>query len=335
MSANTNIEWCDSTWNPWMGCTKVSPACDHCYASVSTPARTMKIVWGAGQPRQRTSMTNWNLPVRWNAQAEAFQAEHGRRQRVFCASLGDWLDNEVPIEWFVDMLDVVRRTPNLDWLLLSKRIGNFSKRMTEALETFTYDDRPELHRFITRWLTGEQIPAHIWIGATICNQEEADRDIPKLLKVPARVRYLSMEPLLGPVDLARSTAVRSMCATCLAGQSRSCMLSQPGPFVDWVIVGGESGTDARPAHLLWFRSIVQQCQAAGVPVLTKQLGRVILDDGMSSPGQHWPAGTVRNHLPRETDLDPGFYVQVKDRKGGEMAEWPEDLRVRQFPGVAA
>lgn len=275
MSAYTKIEWCDHTFNSWIGCTKVSPACDHCYAEVSAPSRTQGVIWGAGQPRKRTSMANWNLPVRWNAQAEAFQAEHGRRQRVFCASLSDWLDNEVPIEWFVDQVDVVRRTPNLDWLLLSKRIGNFGKRMNEALVTFSSVDRPELHKFLARWLSGEEVPSHVRLGATICNQEEADRDIPKLLAVPARVRFLSMEPLLGPVDLTKIDLDIEWFDS-LEGyrylKDSDYDVADGGRGLDWVIVGGESGHKARPMHPDWARTLREQCAAAGVPFLFKQWG---------------------------------------------------------------
>lgn len=259
MSANSKIEWTDHTFNPWIGCTKVSPACDHCYAEVSTPSRALGVTWGAGQERRRTSAANWALPLRWNAQAEAFATQHGRRQRVFCASLADVFDNEVPTEWRNDLFELIAATPHLDWLLLTKRIGNVARMLPSATSG------EDAHSFAELW-------PHVWIGATICNQPEADRDIPKLLKVPARVRFLSMEPLLGPVDLAKSKAVRSMCATCLAGQSRSCILSQPGPFVDWVIVGGESGPQARPMHPDWARGLRDQCESAGVPFLFKQWG---------------------------------------------------------------
>lgn len=133
MSENSKIEWCDSTMNPWLGCTKVSPACEHCYAEVSTPARALGVTWGAKQDRHRTSAANWKLPVRWNAQHEDFFAAHGRRRRVFCASLADVFDNAVPPSWRVDLLQLIADTPNLDWLLLTKRIGNAHGMLDEAL----------------------------------------------------------------------------------------------------------------------------------------------------------------------------------------------------------
>ena len=259
MSANSKIEWTDHTFNPWIGCTKVSPACDHCYAERSTPARTLAVKWGPKAERRRTGSDNWALPKRWNAQADAFMAQHGRRQRVFCASLADVLDNEVPDDWRMALCDLIDATPNLDWLLLTKRIGNAPRMLP------------------TRWLAEPRV--HVWLGATICNQEEADRDIPKLLQVPARVRFLSIEPLLEPTyieDIADPAG--GVCLKPLAGlrwvgdgQGR-CAVRALGARIDWVIAGGESGPGARPSHPDWFRSLRNQCQAAGVPFLFKQWG---------------------------------------------------------------
>jgi protein gp37 len=251
MSANSKIEWTDHTFNPWIGCTKVSPACDHCYAEVSTPSRTLGVVWGAGQPRRRTSPGNWAMPLRWDAQATAFAAQHGRRQRVFCASLADVFDNEVPDEWRADLFALIEATPNLDWLLLTKRIGNAEHMMFTA--------------------RGGHLPLlpNLWLGATICNQAEADRDIPKLLKVPARVRFLSMEPLLGPVNLHPWLCAHGDASKPEQKFSAWC---SPANSLHWVIVGGESGHEARPMHPDWVRSLRDQCAAAGVPFLFKQWG---------------------------------------------------------------
>ncbi|WP_156438002.1 DUF5131 family protein, partial [Burkholderia sp. BDU5] len=186
MSENSKIEWCDHTFNPWEGCQKVGPGCDHCYAE----ARNARFGggaapnWGAGAPRRRTSAANWRKPLAWNAAHADFFAEHGRRQRVFCASLADVFDNAVDPAWRRELFDLIELTPNLNWLLLTKRIGNVFEMVARAR---THD-----------WLAGRD---NVWLGATIVNQAEADRDIPKLLAVPAPVRFLSMEPLLGPVDL--------------------------------------------------------------------------------------------------------------------------------------
>lgn len=277
MSENSKIEWCDHTFNPWEGCQKVGPGCDHCYAETRNArfAGGTAINWGPGAPRRRTSAANWNLPKRWNAQADAFMAQHGRRQRVFCASLADVFDNAVDPQWRADLFELIRATPNLDWLLLTKRIGNAAAMIRAALA----------HMDI-----GYSVPfaawpwPNVWIGATVVNQAEADRDIPKLLAVPARVRFLSMEPLLEPVQLTNSGRIPAddegperigYMVGADDGKSglwptREKALQTSG--LHWVIVGGESGPGARPMHPAWVRSLRDQCRAAGVSFLFKQWG---------------------------------------------------------------
>lgn len=242
MSENSNIEWTNHTFNPWEGCQKVGPGCDHCYAETRNArfGGGTAINWGPGAPRRRTSASNWNKPLLWNKQAEAFMAQNGRRQRVFCASLADVFDNAVDPAWRDDLFTLIEATPNLDWLLLTKRIGNVGNMLPVP---FDFD----------------LLFPNVWLGATIVNQEEADRDIPKLLAVPARVRFLSMEPLLGPVDLYP-----------FLEPSMRHGVDMPG--LDWVIDGGESGPGARPKHPDWSRSLRDQCAAAGVPYLHKQWG---------------------------------------------------------------
>lgn len=279
MAANSKIEWTDHTFNPWMGCTKVSLGCDHCYAEARMDTRLHRVQWGAGQPRVRTK--TWGDPVKWNAAHEAFFAQHGRRQRVFCASLADVFDNEVPVQWRRDLFDLIEATPQLDWLLLTKRIGNARSLYGEA---YLDSARP--------W------PENVWLGATVVNQEEAARDIPKLLAVPAAKRFLSIEPLLGPVDL-RSLPYGEGEMDCLKAYAWEQAIDQwrgtsddwvedfedwygvtlsdglTGPMhnsIDWVIVGGESGPGARPMHPDWVRGLRDQCNAAGVPFFFKQWG---------------------------------------------------------------
>src|SRR5574337_1305433 len=211
MSENSKIEWTDHTFNPWEGCQKIGPGCDRGYAEARNArfGGGTAINWGPGAPRRRTSASNWRKPIRWNANAcwfvqcndcgwrgESKGAVCGRcsgtdtseaRQRVFCASLADVFDNAVDPAWRRDLFNLILSTPNLDWLLLTKRIGN-ANAMLPA------DVRGSPRSWGCGW-------PNIWIGATICNQEEADRDIPKLLALPAAYRFLSMEPLLGAVDL--------------------------------------------------------------------------------------------------------------------------------------
>lgn len=261
MSENSKIEWCDHTFNPWEGCQKVSPGCDHCYAEARNArfAGGIAINWGPGAPRRRTAPANWRKPLVWNAAHAEFFAEYGHRQRVFCASLADVFDNAVDPLWRADLLDLIQETPNLDWLLLTKRIGNVPQLVKDA-----HGDRFDIVHMGSSWL-----PDNVWLGATIVNQEEADRDIPKLLAVPARVHFLSIEPMLGPIDLERPMPGPDL------PQGGGASICQPWMIqsgIDWVIVGGESGHGARPMHPEWARSLRDQCADAGVPFLFKQWG---------------------------------------------------------------
>lgn len=266
MAQETLISWCDATFNPWIGCTRVSPACDDCYAARSTPARTMGIAWGPGQPRHRTSDANWRDPLRW---AKSLPAKVGRRPRVFCASLADVFDNEVPVEWRIQLFRLIAETPELDWLLLTKRIGNAHAMLREVAN---------------RVGGGEQPIDNVWLGATVVDQEEADRDIPKLLEVSARVRFVSIEPMLGDIRLG-SWLQRSPSAAFEAGRVTAGMPAWTrlgSTAIDWVIAGGESGPKARPMHPAWVRSLRDQCAAAGVPFHFKQWGEwVDVDSGPS------------------------------------------------------
>jgi len=181
----------------------------------------------------------------------------GRRPRVFCASLADWLDPEVPIEWLADLLDLIRCTPNLDWLLLTKRPENFAELVYEAADRSTNE---ELFTWGTDWVRGGA-PENVWIGTSIENQKYADIRIPALLKIPAGVRFLSCEPLLGPLDLAY---------TCFNGADSFGQM----PGISWCIVGGESGPNKRPINCDWARSIRDQCRVAGVPFFMKQVDKI-------------------------------------------------------------
>lgn len=290
MAENSKIEWCHHTFNPWFGCTKVSEGCAHCYAEQSSPAKVAlhkgHETWGRGAPRIRTSAANWQQPLKWDREAaaawenwvRAVDARAGdsgpmpKRPRVFCASLADWLDDEVPIEWLVDLLGLIERTPNLDWLLLTKRPQNFKGRMNAALKRVlkaTGGEPCNEADFIDGWVNKcDTIPANVWIGTTVENQARADERIPQLLSIPAKMRFLSCEPLLGPVDL-HSTHIKV--ETWRVGE----FFDGPPPLngIHWVICGGESGgPKARPMHPAWARSLRDQCSAAGVPFFFKQTG---------------------------------------------------------------
>ena len=220
MGRHTSISWCDATFNPFIGCSKVSPACDFCYAAIMNERYKWVSGWGTGVPRRRTK--TWRDPIKWDKQA----ALDGTRPRVFCASLADVFDNEVPDEWRADLWALLKATPNLRWILLTKRIGNAAKMLPA--------DWPY---------------PNAGLMATLANQEEWDRDWPKLARTPATWRGVSAEPLLGPIDIGAAKP-------------------------DWLIVGGESGPQHRHTSPDWVRSLRDQCAANGVAFHFKQWGGV-------------------------------------------------------------
>lgn len=250
---------------PWTGCTKISPACDHCYAE-SWAKRSGLVQWGPGAERRRTSDANWRQPLRWNAEAERL----GVRYRVFCASLADVFDNTVPMQWRIALMKMICETRHLDWVLLTKRIGNASQMLETAFRA--------VHHQREGW--ADNAPPNVWIGATVCNQEEADRDIPKLLEVPAAKRFLSIEPLLGEIYLdgvPRPASWPPIVDDITDGTIDPLRIRRSGTRerigIDWVIVGGESGPHARPMNPEWVRILRDDCAAAGVPFFFKQWGQ--------------------------------------------------------------
>lgn len=260
MGANTSIQWTDATISPWDGCTKVGPGCDHCYAEVIADKRFHIVKWGAGQPRK------WRESFAANAKKlERKAVREGRQLKVFI-SMCDPFDNEVPDEWRAELFKVILNTPHLTWQLLTKRISNVNKMLPT-------DRRGDP----TSWGCGYP---NVWIGATVVNQAEADRDIPKLLAVPAAVRFLSIEPMLGAIDLNYAFGIpwgagRGSCPMHLAGIAPEGLRPKGKHHLHWVICGGESGKDARPIHPDWARSLRDQCSAAGVPFFFKQWGEWI------------------------------------------------------------
>jgi protein gp37 len=303
--AETTIEWTATrlldgsvlpgyTFNPLWGCTKISPACTHCYAA--TWANRYGVQWGPKAERRTFGEKHWNEPRKWNAQAE----KAGIRRKVFCASMADvfeehptW-DAERPKLWAL-----IEATPHLDWLLLTKRPENVRGMVPEA------------------WLKPGGWPANVWLGTTAENQEWANKRVPALLAVPADipVRFLSMEPLLGPVELSgpvwegrkqacEALGLRSDIASELSsGHGRRKALDG----LSWVICGGESGPGARPSHPDWFRALRDECAQSGVPFFFKQWGEHV-------PCSH---ATARRpfHAERTPDGD-GWRVPVNPEFGG-------------------
>lgn len=270
MAETTNIEWADRTWSPWIGCTKVSPACDGCYAEHLMDTRMGRVEWGPHGERSRTSAGYWRKPLAWDRDARAA----GKAITVF-PSLCDPFDNRadpaVRREWF----DLIRATPNLTWLLLTKRPQN-AIEMAEA---------------------AGGLPGNVALGATCEDQKRANANVPALLvakhTLGAKIVFLSCEPLLGPIDLTSISTMWFRGAEVLNGLTGelSGMFGDPCrtrlPGLAWIITGGETDQGqhkARPTNPQWFRDIRDQCAAAGVPYLHKQNGEWVSVSEVEGPG---------------------------------------------------
>ncbi|CAE6899773.1 MULTISPECIES: phage Gp37/Gp68 family protein [Burkholderiaceae] len=272
MSENSTIEWTDHTFNTHWGCSKIGPGCDRCYAEAL--AKRFGYGWGDDAPKREFGESHWQDLIRWDRKA----ASEGVRRRVFTNSMSDLFDKFAPVGVRERHWSYVTRTPNLDHLLLTKRIGNVARMVPPA------------------WLEPGGWPSNVWLGATIVNQEEADRDIPKLLAVPAAKRFLSMEPLLGPVSLRWLAAWPENAPRCAQNPTGVTNHLDGLRRLDWVIVGGESASGARPMHPEWARSIRDQCAAADVPFMFKQNGEWVSVSEIAGAGEHYrfPDGaTVR------------------------------------------
>ena len=296
MAADTLIEWAKHTFNPWRGCAKISAGCKNCYAENAAPVRIARSkgleTWGVGAAREIASESMWRQPLLWNRKAK----EAGERHRVFCASLADvFEDYQGPSAEAIKaarlrLWALIEATPHLDWLLLTKRPQNVMGMIPDS------------------WRA--EMPRNVWMGCTVENQEAAEERILALLEFPSKVRFISQEPQVGAIDWARIEILMSYrypegaYLNALTGHMSHNDRFTPR-LVDWIIVGGESGHNARPFDVAWARKTVEQCKAAGVPVFVKQLG--------ANP---W--------------LDGRPYA-IESKKGGEMSELPEDLRLREVP----
>lgn len=264
MAESTKIEWCDHTFNPWRGCTKVSEGCKFCYAEKLSERNPSTLgIWGPKGHRSMAAEAYWRQPLKWNhsaACAEFNRESDYHRPRVFCASLADVFEGDATMP-ATDVENVraardrlfglIEATPNLDWLLLTKRPENVMMMTPES------------------WREG--LPMNVWLGTSCEDQKTADERIPHLLAVPASVRFLSCEPLLGPIDLHQYLHTAKPAIAC----GRNFEISKidiTTREIHWVIVGGESGPNARPMHPDWARLLRDQCAAASVPFLFKQWG---------------------------------------------------------------
>ncbi len=250
MGFESKIQWTTHTFNPWWGCTRVSQGCTNCYAE-ALAKRYGHDIWGTQAPRRTLSPAYWRQPARWNAEAK----KNGVRAQVFCASMADVFEAEAPQEERQKLWQVIRETPWLDWQLLTKRPQNI-----EELLPFDWGDG---------W-------KNVWLGATVEDVRVVERS-QVLARIPACVRFLSVEPLIGRIE-------------CL-----------PLEGIGWAIIGGESGPGARAMNPEWALEVMEQCQAANVAVFFKQLGSA---------------------LARQQGIKG---------KGGEWADLPHNLQIRQMP----
>lgn len=238
MAANSKIEWTDHTFNPWWGCTKVSPACELCYAE-TWAKRTGHSLWGPRAQRRFFGDKHWAEPIKWNREAEAA----GVRKRVFCSSMADVFEARGELDEQRERLwRLIEATPTLDWLLLTKRPEN-------VLEMVDWDDA---------W------PRNVWLGSTVENQAMAAERIPALLVAPAAIHFVSCEPLLGPLDIEPWMGNPV--------ERRRARAGGVSETIDWVIAGGESGSRARPTDPRWLRGLRKQCRARQVAFHFKQWG---------------------------------------------------------------
>lgn len=347
MSEQTKIEWCDSTLNFWSGCTKVSPGCANCYAETLSN-RKLKDKngnltigqWGKGAPRKlhesaftaalklnrkpwvcnncgsvALATTSCDEPKQCAAPHTKFDRKGHpiepivslkdkcgnktfHRRRIFSLSLADWLDPEVPVEWLARMLDTIRQCDQVTWILCTKRPELWDIRMRAVLASGFFHDNIAV--WVSEWLKGNP-PQHIILLASVENQPMADKRIPELLRIPAACRGLSLEPLLGEVTISPG--------------------SDAWEKLNWLIIGGESGPGARACNVEWIRSLVAQGKAAGVATFVKQLGANSVSEVATVPDRsEW-------RKTKTVAADTGLL----DKKGGDWSEWPEDLRVREWP----
>ncbi len=312
MSDKSAIEWTDATWNPVRGCTKVSPGCKHCYAE--TFAERFRGV--KGHPYEQ------GFDLRLVPEALTIPLQWKKPRYFFVNSMSDLFHEDVPDEYIDRVFAVMALCPQHTFQVLTKRPERMYAYVANANRTAISAAAEPLCRAKENDWYGKIVPIHstrwplpnVWLGVSVEDQQRADERIPCLLRTPAAVRFLSCEPLLGPIRLPLGRQ-------CDGHSPAECEQTCPGR-IDWVIVGGESGPGARPCNIEWIRSIIYQCQVAKVPCFVKQLGArpyCMNGDGFC------PDGSV----------PVGCYLDVKSPKGGDMNEWIEDLRVREFPKFPA
>ena len=266
MAKNSKIEWTHHTFNPWWGCTKISPGCDFCYAE-SWATRVGSQVWGVHAKRRFFSEAHWKEPLRWNKEA----AQDRQRRRVFCASMADVFENRPELNsWRSRLWGLIEQTPNLDWLLLTKR--------------------PSLIKSYIPW--ANEWPPNIWLGVTVESQEEAEKRLPYLLACPAKTKFLSCEPLLSALDLREWL---SQIDWLIAGGESGPHARPMNP--DWLRSLRDQCTECKvafhfkqwghwhPVNPSEFRRTVQIQDATGKSIWMAPLGKS--NTGRELDGRHW------------------------------------------------
>lgn len=337
MATNSGIEWTDATWNPIAGCSIVSPGCHSCYAvRMAGRLEAMGQKKYAGTTKKTNGKTLWTGKITLDESALTIPFGWKKPKRIFVNSMSDLFHEDVPDEFIDKVFAVMALTPQHTYQILTKRAwnlaryaGNHCRKAAVCLvaKERTRDKEIDVHpcgRVVNKaeaWLAAsgtEGMPwplPNVWLGVSVEDQQRADERIPLLLQTPAAVRFLSCEPLLSAVNLEPFMQYPPF--------HEDYKLHYPGGGINWVIIGGESGHGSRPCQVEWIRSIVGQCRAAAVPVFVKQLGANYVDavNGICGHSTKWPYDI----------LPSGPTRRFKDSKGGDWSEWPEDLRVRQFP----
>lgn len=378
---STKIQLTDDTWNPVSGCTRIAEGCRNCYAERLTATRLRQHPRYKGLAVMQPGGPRWSGEVRTHPEVLREPLRWRKPKKVFVCDMSDLFHESVPFDFVDQVFVVMALCPHITFQVLTKRPhimalyfdhldDEFDRRKRLSVAVGSLLDgpwihadgkryRPRIEQFINDLYAGEahelgdrepvEIPwplPNVWLGTSIATQKEADANIPHLLKCPAAVRFLSIEPLIEPVNLwlvtkrFRRSDNKFGCDHCCNGDRcddpthhdrRSCPFCRctgSARIVDWVITGGESGPTGRPCNIAHLRSIVQQCQAAGVACFVKQLGRVPLcndaDRESHEDGTLFIEGIRRNE----------WIMKLGDPKGGDPAEWPEDLRVREFPKSA-
>lgn len=349
MSTGTGIQWTKATWNPVAGCTRVSAGCNNCYA-VAMTYRLEKMSEGRKTKDGKRWKSNKEVALHQKYAGLTVLNNHGDRhfngqvrcveealevplkwkkpRRIFVNSMSDLFHRDVPFEFIDRVFAVMALCPQHTFQVLTKRperMAEYFARTGVSIEALT-----AMLSLAPKGMTMEQTGlnivdgqwrlSNVWLGTSCEDQAAATERIPHLLRCPAAVRFISAEPLLGPVDLSRYFGEERL-------RSGNGIDWHGAGLVDWVIVGGESGKGARPCNVEWIRSIVRQCQEAGVACFVKQVGKHAIC-GCGGDVAAW----ARNHGERRASCAGcGLVLPLQDTKGGDPAEWPEDLRVREWP----